>query len=178
MKRLSIFAAALVLSALAQSASAGLLNNEVKAVYHYPNASSQYATLGQGVVDADGLEFGFDDGGPLFTMRIEDNRITIDYVSENGWNSAAFNGFSLANLSGALPQFVIGAGTNLAGFGASNLSVVDDILYVNWQGLSFDANTMVVLDVVGGQSDVPEPLSLALFGVGLAGLAAGRRARK
>lgn len=179
MKRLSILAAALTLCAFAQTATAGLLNDEVKAVYYFPSLESEYATIGQGVVDADGLQMTFFDVGvPIFDMNITDRRITIDYQYAATWSGAAFNGFTLTDLTKSLPQVSIGAGSNMGGFGAGNVSVSGNTLFVNWQGLSFDSDTLVVLDLAATPGEVPEPVSLGLLGLGLAGLAASRRLRK
>ena len=174
MKRLSAVVAALLLSALAQSANAGLLNSDVKGEYLFPTIDTEYQDLGRGVVDADGVQMRFDS---YFTMNVTDRQIAIDFASAALWSPAPYNGFSLTNFTTAMPQFTVGAATNMVGFGASNVSVVDNVLYVNWQGLAFNANTLVVLEV-DEPSDVPEPLSLSLLGLGLAGLAASRRLGK
>lgn len=175
MKRLATLAAALALSAFAQSANAGLLNDEVKATYHFPSLEANYANLGQGVVDADGLTF---DGIGLFDLTVSDRRITIDYKITSYWTPTSYNGFALTDLSKALPALKLGAGTNMDGFGTDNFWVYDNILFVNWQGLSFNTDTLVVLDLVEAPAQVPEPLSLGLLGLGLAGIAASRRLRK
>jgi hypothetical protein len=64
----------------------------------------------------------------------------------------------------------------MAGFSSGDFYVSGHDLYINWQGLAFDAGTHVVLDVV--PADVPEPFTLSLMGLGLLGLGVAQRRRK
>jgi hypothetical protein len=72
----------------------------------------------------------------------------------------------------------INAATNLAGFDASRVSFDANNIYVNWQGLVFNTNTVVSLDVNGSVAPVPEPATLVLVGAGGLGLLAKARRRR
>jgi hypothetical protein len=65
---------------------------------------------------------------------------------------------------------------SMGSFRAGNFHVNGSKLYVNWQGLSFNPATQLVLDVVS--AGVPEPVTINLFGPGLLGLGASQRRRK
>lgn len=80
-------------------------------------------------------------------------------------------------MNGTIPDFTsvaINAATNMAGFDASRITFDANNIWVNWQGLPYDTNTIVSLDVNGG-SDVPEPSTMLLVGLGAVAILASRR---
>jgi len=86
------------------------------------------------------------------------------------------NGFRITDVNGTIDDFVgvsINPATNMAGLDASRISFDADNIWVNWQSLSFDPNTIVSLDITA----VPEPATAMILGLGLAGLTARRRRR-
>lgn len=168
--RISALLAALALSALTQTVQAGMIADTVHVDYLFPEVGSVYDNLGDKTVGATGATFAFYD---YFSLTVSDRQLLVDFNANDTWTASDFNGFVLTDLSKPLPSFSLNGASNMAGFSASNFYVSGHALYVNWQGLSFDANTQVVLDAP--QADVPEPFALSLMGLGLLALGAARR---
>lgn len=82
------------------------------------------------------------------------------------------------NTIGAFTSVTINGATNMAGFSAANVSWTADSITVNWQGLSFDANTVVSLDINGAGGAVPEPSTWAMMVAGIAMVGGALRTRK
>ena len=170
-KRLLISA----LSFLAISASATpLLGSTVNFQYYFPDLSSPYndGSAGNYVVGS-GVEVASISG--VASVDITATQIRVDYNTSTSWSSAAFNGFRLTDVFGLIDAWTItlDPSSNLAGLTADRITFGDDFLQVNWQGLSFDANTLVVFNIT--TQNVPEPGSLALVGLGLVGIVAMRK---
>jgi len=166
--RILALLAALALSAVAQTAQAGLINDSVHVDYVFPDVP--YENLGTKTVVAAGTQFVFQE---YLTLTVADRQIVARFNTASQWEPADYNGFVVTDLTKALPAFSLNGASNMAGFGLGNFHVNGHDLYINWQGLSFDTNTVVVLDAA--QNDVPEPFALSLMGLGLLALGAARR---
>lgn len=168
---------ALGLSGISQAA---LLDGKtVNYQYYFPGLGSPYGNAANGdyVVGAGVEVSNIADGRG--TLDISDSNLYIDYANASSWVGAAFNGFVITDILNDISDFTgvtINAATNLVGFDLSRISFDNNQIWVNWQGLSFDANTIVSLDLQGGQ--VPEPESLALFGLGVIALVGSLKKRK
>ena len=169
--RIAALLAALALSALANTAQAGMINDAVHVDYLFPDVGSVYDTLGTQTVGASGASFTFYD---YFDMTVTGRKVLVDFKLDTTWTATSFNGFVLTDLDKALPSFSLDSASNMAGFSASNFYVSGHALYVNWAGLSFTSDTNVVLDAA---ADVPEPFTVGLMGLGLLALGAARRRR-
>ena len=177
MKIRSFVTAVVAALGVAGTAHAALLEgNTVSYQYLYPDLASNYGNASNGnyVVGA-GVEVS-NVADSVATLDISDTNLYVRYVQSSLWNPAAFNGFVLSDALGTIDAFTgvtINAATNLAGLDASRITFDDDHIWVNWQGLVFDPNTVVSLDIAAGT--VPEPGSAVLAGLGLAGLARSLR---
>jgi hypothetical protein len=118
--------------------------------------------------------------GGIFDLQVNDSTLVADnFAFPSFWDNTSFNGWVLTDTtSSPITSVTIDGATNMAGFGPSNVSFTGNTVTVNWSGLRFDGSTVVQLELNGGA--VPEPASLALFGLGLTGIAAAlwRRSRK
>lgn len=154
-------------------ARAGLAGDAVRITYFYPDLDTPTTDFGTSVISGAGTDF-VDPRG-AFTLRVTDTQIiATDFNFSAFWLPAAFNGLVVANLSDSFtPVFSVAPATNMAGFGADNVVISGNTLRINWQGLSFDQGTRVVVNL----GVVPEPHAWAMMvgGLALLGLAARRR---
>lgn len=179
-----MFVCALALTqgrALAQSFNGSTLNYQ----YYYPTNSSPFATPSNGpILVGSGIEIADVSGGGWASLNVSGANIFVNYYAgPTSWTAALFNGWvlsdqsnNLANISGV----TVNSATNMAGFSSSNILFTADTISVNWQGLSFDAGTIVSLDVAfeSAVSAVPEPSTWAMMLVGFGFVGCGMRAAK
>lgn len=116
-------------------------------------------------------------GGPETVLDISDTNILIEWPNEHTFNPADFSGILIWDFYNVLPAFssvTINPVSTLTDFDSSRISFDADRIYINFQGLVGPPGEILSLDVAA----VPEPASMAIWGVGLVGLTIGARLRK
>ncbi|GGD98290.1 hypothetical protein GCM10011529_00410 [Polymorphobacter glacialis] len=174
MKLVSIAAATAALALVATPAAAAtLLGQTVGIQYIFPNTTTVYSDLGTNLVGTDGPT----DGIGYFDLSFSDTSITADFKSEATWSGADFNGFRVYDVNDAITAItsVSLLSTNMVGLDLSRITFDANNIYVNWNGLAFNNDTIVTLGV---NAAVPEPATWAMMiaGFGLVGAAMRRKA--
>jgi hypothetical protein len=117
--------------------------------YYYPNPGTVYYTSPTFVVPASGIE-GNPDRGGVFSLSVSGESITASHFTFTGvFTEAAFNGFEVIDLSSnpLISGVTIDSSTNMDGLNSSDIVFDSNAIWVNWQGLGFNSNTVVQLDV-------------------------------
>lgn len=158
------------------SAQAALLDGKtIKSEYLYPNTSTVNGWYGSGtyVVGA-----GVEANAMNIATDYSDTNIMIDFNFSGQWSDATFNGFHFFDVNNTIDDFTsvsLNSLSNMTGLSQSAISFDANNIWLNWQDLNFSTSTVVSIDIGAAQSNVPEPDSIALLGLGVAGLALARR---
>jgi len=168
---------AAIFLAVPLSASAGLLGSTVIGTPLFPDASTLGGTghpAGPITVVDPGLEFPEGEPYILYSGNIDitDNQIRWIPTVSTTYLTADFNGFKL-QFSGApaITNVVLDPASALA---ATSISFTSDTVFLNFSGKTVTAGVPAIFDV----NPTPEPGTLALLGLSLAGLAAARRRKQ
>ena len=153
----------------------------VQGDYFFPNLATTVNSPVSAIVGP-GIEFNdFPSADQRTDVDISANNILITFISgPSSWTTADFNGPVFSDPDGTIPAITgvsINPATTMVGLDLSRISFDADSIAINWNGLDFEVDTIVSLDVQFGATATPAPvptlplglLFLLAAGLGLAG---------
>ena len=172
--------AAGLLLMLIQPSHASFIGAELRATFFFPDLSTQFGPQETFIVGDPGVELPlFPSNVPNLSLDFSANNLTTGFNRSTSADPGNFNGFVVDDFQSVLPDIesvTVNPATNLVGF---TFDFTPNSFSVSLPGIAFTQSSIISLDFTfaGSQVPVPEPGTLALFGVGLAAMA-GIRCRR
>ena len=160
---------------LSTPADAALIANSFTVGYYFPNTASAYsfASFNPGESNPSSVFIAIDPGQDatgdvegVTTLGIDMSAQSImigfsTVLSMPTWNSVAFSGLIFESQEPLhISAASVGAATTMAGFDLSRVGIEPTRILLNWQGLSYQDGTKVVVDLSFGPQPVPLPAAL------------------
>jgi hypothetical protein len=156
----------------AGTVNAGLVGDTVHIAHYWSDVGSEIFTPMDVLVEDGTADVA--DVTPYYSVDVDDLSVFVDFSNSATWANGTFNGLVISNIDTFLTDFVVS--TNMVNWVDSKFTYSNDSLMFNWNKLSVTNNTTFRLDFnVGNNSQVPEPTTLALIGLGLAGIGFSRK---
>jgi hypothetical protein len=130
----------------AADATGGFMGHTVGYQYLFPTNTN--VLLNKDITVGAGTEG--DMYGNYAVLNFSDNQISVDFSGGATWSTASFNGFHVVDSQNQLSNITnvtLDSTSNMVGLVGSRVTFDSNNIWVNWNGLSFNPNTLVVLDV-------------------------------
>jgi PEP-CTERM motif len=181
---------------LSPNASATLIGDDVTIKYFFPDLSTvistDIVTVGAGteitcigIGNPSGFDICNGNFGSLGSRwDVDGSSVRVEFDTLAPFGSTAFNGVEFSDLDWVgSPDAIVGVNVSSNNaLGSSNVTFGNDWVRINFSGFSpsggIGANFIQVGLTTQNTVVVPEPATLAIFGLGLAGLGLMRRRRK
>lgn len=181
MRWFTLALAACAAVAVQNAAQASLIGQEFNATYEYPSSGTAYGsavfTPTDFVVGSQVETIGLVEGVTSITIDIAATSLRITFstgLDGPTWGAVAFNGVVLTSPTALdVAGGTVEATSTLSGFDNRRVQVTGTQILLNWQGLAYTNGTTLDLAF----TPIPEPMSLGLLGLALAGLTLQRRRR-
>lgn len=122
-----------------------LSGDKIDVSFYYPDLTKKIYDAGSFVVPSSDID---PRGLRYASIDLADHSITVHYKSSQMFNKGRFHGYVLTDLDRKnISSVTVDSTTTVSGFTASRLSVMNDSVSLNLEGLSYTPGEQIQLDI-------------------------------